>query len=128
MDIYAHAIAAKDAEAAAAFNGAITHRSIRETAETEIDLRQLETLPKSDREIAQAMEEAGPRNGAQATATVREFALAQEKDFTKRQAMEACRIESMKWMSNAPVKLQREGIIKKLGTSRDARYRTVKAS
>lgn len=35
---------------------------------------------------------------------------------------------SQKWMSNALVKLQREGVIKKLGTSKDARYRTLKAS
>ena len=29
--------------------------------------------------------------------------------------MEACRIKSMKWMSNALVSLQREGVIKKPG-------------
>ena len=69
------------------------------------------------------MEEAGPRNGIEATAAVREFALAQTKDFTKRQAMEACRIKSMKWMSSALVSLQGEGVIKKLGESKDARYR-----
>ena len=31
----------------------------------------------------------------------------------------------MKWMSNALVSLQREGAIKKLGDSKDARYRTL---
>ena len=125
MDIYAHAIAAKDAEAAAAFNGVITHRSISEIAATLIETEQLACIPKSDEEIRQIMEEAGPRNGIEATAAVREFALAQTKDFTKRQAMEACRIKSMKWMSNALVSLQREGAIKKLGESKDARYRTL---
>ena len=29
----------------------------------------------------------------------------------------------MKWMSNALVSLQREGVVKKLGESKDARYR-----
>ena len=101
----------------------ITHRSIGEIAATLIETEQLACIPKSDEEIRQIMEEAGPRNGIEATAAVREFALAQTKDFTKRQAMEACRIKSMKWMSNALVSLQREGIIKKLGESKDARYR-----
>lgn len=69
------------------------------------------------------LKDSGPRNGIEATAAVREFALAQTKAFTKRQAMEACRIKSMKWMSNALVSLQREGVIKKPGESKDARYR-----
>lgn len=70
----------------------------------------------------------GPRSGVEAEAAVRKYAQSQMGEFTKREAMEACEISSQKWMSNALVKLQREGVIKKLGTSKDARYRTLKAS
>lgn len=123
VDIYSHAIAAKDTEAAAAFNGVITHRSIEEIAATLIQTEQLNTIPQTDQEIQEIMEESGPRNGEEASAAIRKFALAQKKEFTKRQAMEACHITSQKWMSNALVHLQREGIIEKLGTSKDVRYK-----
>ena len=123
LDIYTHAIAAKDTEAAAVFNGAITHRSVDEVTALAVPEQSLEVQPKTIEEIEVIVEAAGPRNGIEATAAVREFALAQEHDFTKRQAMETCNIKSIKWMANALRELQSEGIIKKIGTSKDARYR-----
>ena len=123
LDIYTHAIAAKDADAAATFNGAITHRSADEVASLEIVFNQTEVPPRTPEEIEIIVEAAGPHNGIEAAAAVREFALAQKRDFTKRQAMEACRIKSLKWMGNALRGLQDEGVIVKIGTSKDARYR-----
>ena len=65
----------------------------------------------------------GPKSGAEAEAAIREFVAQQTDEFTKRQAMEACEISSQKWMATSLVKLQREGVIEKLGTSKDARYK-----
>ena len=126
LDIYSHAIAANDARAAAAFNGIITRRSVDEITALVVSTESLEDIPKGKEEIQAIVEEAGPRNGIEAAKAVREFALAQKKDFTKRQAMDACHITSQKWMSNALVSLQNEGVIKKIGTSKDARYRLLK--
>ena len=123
LDIYAHAIAAKDMEAAAVFNGTITHRSIEEVKALAAPEENLEVQPKTLEEVEAIVEEAGPRNGIEATTAVREFTLAQKGDFTKRQAMEACHIKSLKWMGNALRELQGEGVIQKIGTSKDARYR-----
>lgn len=83
----------------------------------------IESPPSTAEEIEVIVEAAGPRNGIEATAAVREFALAQTEDFTKRQAMEACNIKSIKRMATALRELQNEGAIKKIGTSKDARYR-----
>lgn len=123
LDIYSHAIAANDARAAAAFNGMITDRSVDEVTALTVSTEQLEDIPKGADEIMTIIENAGPRNGVEAVTAVREFALAQKGEFTKRQAMEACHINSQKWMSKALVSLQAEGVIEKIGTSKDARYR-----
>ena len=123
FDIYTHAIAARDAEAAAIFNGAITHRSVEEVTALAVPEEQPETEPEIVEEVEVVIEVSGPRNGVEATAAVREFALMQKGDFTKRQAMEACHIKSLKWMKNALSELQSEGFIKKIGATKDARYR-----
>lgn len=123
LDIYAHAIAAKDADAAVTFNGTITNRTADEIASLAIAVEQIEIPQKTPEQIEAAVEAAGPRNGIEATAAIREFALAQTKDFTRREAMEACNIKSLKWAKNALQTLQKEEVIKKIGENRDARYR-----
>ena len=123
MNTYAHELEGEELEAAQAIDELLAGDYVLMDRErsSSILMSALDPVPLVPKPVLPKYPN-GPKNGIEAEEAIRQFVSKQKGEFTKRQAMEACEIGSQKWMATSLVKLQREGAIMKLGTSKDAKY------